>query len=95
VLKEVGKADCLGILNIPEPRIPTVLILRGTRNLQSQYEAARGFFTDILDVGAPNGIVEHVLIGNLAGRPIGFACVYGAAMASEIVQSSALLAHGR
>jgi uridine phosphorylase len=85
VLKEVGKADCLGILNIPEPRIPTVLILRGTRNLQSQYEAARGFFTDILDVGAPNGIVEHVLIGNLAGRPIGFACVYGAAMASEIV----------
>jgi uridine phosphorylase len=85
VLKELGKADWLGILNIPEPRIPTVLILRGTRNLQLQYEAARSFFTDVLDVGTPNGIIEHVLIGNLDNRPIGFACVYGAAMASEIV----------
>jgi uridine phosphorylase len=85
VLKELGKADWLRMLNIPESRIPTVLILRGTRNLQSQYEAARGFFTDVLDVGSPNGIIESVLIGNLAGRPIGFACVYGAPMASEIV----------
>jgi uridine phosphorylase len=85
VLKELGRADWLRILNIPEARIPAVLILRGTRNLQSQYEAARGFFTDVLDVGAPNGIVEHVFVGNLAGRPVGFACVYGAPMASEIV----------
>jgi uridine phosphorylase len=36
-------------------------------------------------VGAPNGIIEHVLIGNLAGRPVAFACVYGSPMASEIV----------
>ena len=85
MLKELGKADWLEILNIPEPRIPTVLILRGTRNLQTQYEVARGFFTDVVDVGTPNGIIEHVLIGNLAGRPVGFGCVYGAAMASEIV----------
>jgi uridine phosphorylase len=85
VLKELGKADWLRMLNIPEARIPSVVILRGTRNLQSQYEAARGFFSDVVDVGAPNGIVEHVLIGKLAGRPVGFACVYGAAMASEIV----------
>jgi len=49
------------------------------------YEVARGFFTDVLDVGTPNGIIEHVLIGNRAGRPVGFACVYGAPMASEIV----------
>jgi uridine phosphorylase len=85
MLKELGQADWLRMLNIPEPRIPTVLILRGTRNLQSQYEAARGFFSNVLDVGAPNGIIEHVLIGSLAGRAVGFACVYGAAMASEIV----------
>jgi uridine phosphorylase len=85
VLKELGKADWLRILNIPESKIPTVLIVRGTRNLQSQYDAARGFFADVLDVGSPNGIIESVLIGNLAGRPVGFACVYGAPMASEIV----------
>lgn len=85
MLKELGKADWLRMLEIPESRIPTVLILRGTRNLQSQYEAARGFFSDVLDVGSPNGIIECVLIGNLGDRPVGFACVYGAAMASEIV----------
>jgi uridine phosphorylase len=85
VLKELGKADWLRLLNIPESRIPTVLILRGTRNLQSQYEAGRGFFSDVIDIGSPNGIIEYALIGNLAGRPVGFACVYGAPMASEIV----------
>ena len=85
MLRELGKADWLRMLKIPESRVPTALILRGTRNLQSQYEATRGFFTDVLDVGAPNGIIEHVLIGNLPGRPIGFACVYGAPMASEVV----------
>jgi uridine phosphorylase len=85
VLKELGKADWLRMLSIPESRVPTVLIVRGTRNLKSQYEAARGFFTDVLDVGTPNGIIEYVLIGNLAGRPVGFACVYGAPMASEVV----------
>ena len=36
VLKELGKADWLRMLNILESRIPTVLILRGTRNLQEQ-----------------------------------------------------------
>ena len=58
MLKELGKADWLRMLNIPESRIPTVLILRGTRNLKSQYEAARGFFTDVIDIGSPNGIIE-------------------------------------
>lgn len=85
MLKELGKADWLRVLNIPESRIPAVLILRGTRNLQSQYQTARSLFTEVQDVGTPNGIIEHVLIGNLAGRPVGFACVYGAPMASEIV----------
>jgi len=73
------------MLRIPESRIPNVLILRGTRNLQSQYQVALGFFSNILEVGAPNGIIEHVCIGDLANQPVGFACVYGAPMASEIV----------
>lgn len=85
MLKELTKTDWLGMLNIPESRIPTVLILRGTRNLQAQYEVARPFFSNVLEVGAPNGLIESVFIGELAGRSVGFACVYGAPMASEIV----------
>jgi uridine phosphorylase len=85
VLKELGKADWMRMLNIPESRIPFVLILRGTRNLQSQYETTRSFFSNSLEVGAPNGIIEHVFIGDLQGRSVGFACVYGAPMTAEIV----------
>jgi uridine phosphorylase len=85
VLKELGKSDWLRMLNISESQIPTVLILRGTRNLHSQYKATRRFFSDVIDLITPNGIIESVLIGNLAGIPIGFACVYGAPMASEVV----------
>ncbi|HEV8717654.1 MAG TPA: hypothetical protein VGX03_33125, partial [Candidatus Binatia bacterium] len=85
MLKELGKADWMRMLNIPESRIPSVLILRGTRNLQSQYETTQGFFSNPLEVGAPNGLIEQVCIGDLGGRPVGFACVYGAPMASEIV----------
>ena len=85
MLKELGKADWLRMLNIPVAHIPTVLILRGTRNLQAQCETARGFFANVREVGAPNGVIEYVLIGELMGRLVGFACVYDAPMASEIV----------
>ena len=85
VLKELGKADWLRMLNIPVAHIPTVLILRGTRNLQAQCETARGFFANVREVGAQNGLIEYVLIGELMGRLVGFACVYDAPMASEIV----------
>ncbi len=73
------------MLNISAAHIPTVLILRGTRNLQTQYEIARGLFANVREVGAPNGLIESVFIGELKGRLVGFACVYGAPMASEIV----------
>jgi purine-nucleoside phosphorylase len=73
------------MLNLSERQIPEVLILRGTRNLQTQYEIARGFFTDVIEVGAPNALIESVFIGDLMGRRVGFACVYGSAMASEVV----------
>lgn len=85
MLKELSKADWTQMLHIPTARIPRVLILRGTRNLQSQYEVALSLFSNVLEVGAPNGLIEHVLIGDLAGQSVGFACVYGAPMASEIV----------
>jgi hypothetical protein len=35
VLEDLGKTDWLPMLNIPGSKIPTVLILRGNRNLQS------------------------------------------------------------
>jgi purine-nucleoside phosphorylase len=43
------------------------------------------FFENVLDVGTPNGILEDVLIGDVRGRSVGFACVYGNSMASEVV----------
>jgi purine-nucleoside phosphorylase len=85
MLKELTKGDWLNILGLPESRIPGVLIVRGTRNLSSQYRAMLPYFENVVEVGAPNGIVEDVLIGDVGGRPVGFACVYAASMASEVV----------
>ena len=85
MLRELSKSDWLSILKIPESRIPKILILRGTRNLKTQYEFHRGLFTNILEVGTPNGILEDVFIGDLNSFPVAYASVYGAPMASEIV----------
>jgi purine-nucleoside phosphorylase/ribosomal protein S18 acetylase RimI-like enzyme len=85
MLKELTKADWLSILGLPESRVPAALVLRGTRNFRSQYRAMRPRFEDVLDLGTPNGILEDVLVGDVRGCPVGFACVYGAAMASEVV----------
>jgi purine-nucleoside phosphorylase len=85
VLKELTRSDWLRILNLPADRIPAVLIIRGTRNFQSQYRAMLPAFDNVLELGTPNGIIEDVLIGDVRGRPVGFACVYGSSMASEVV----------
>jgi uridine phosphorylase len=85
MLRELTKADWLSILGIPEERIPRVLLLRGTRNLTSQYERYLPYFRNVLEIGCPNGIVEDVLIGDYAGHSVAYASVYGAAMASEVV----------
>ncbi len=85
MLKELTKADWLRILNLPAARVPQVLILRGTRNLRSHYQAMLPYFDNVFEVGTPNGILEDVLIGEVRGRPVGFACVYGSPMASEVV----------
>jgi purine-nucleoside phosphorylase len=85
MLKDLKRNDWLSILDIPEERIPVALILRGTRNLHSYYQEYLQYFTNILEVGTPNGILEDVFIGDLNGHVIAYASVYGAPMASEVV----------
>jgi purine-nucleoside phosphorylase len=85
MLKDLSKTDWLGILDLPESHIPAVLILRGTRNFRSKYAAMLPRFANVREIGTPNGIIEDVLVGDVHGRPVGFACVYGSSMASEIV----------
>src|SRR4051812_20631637 len=85
MLKELTRDDWLQALKLPASRVPAVLIVRGTRNFRAQCRAMRGRFEDVVDVGTPNGILDDVFIGDVGGVPVGFACVYGAAMASEVV----------
>ena len=60
------------------------MLLRGTRNLKTNYEKHKVYFEDIIEIGTPNGIFEDVLIGTHKGKTVGYASVYGDAMASEI-----------
>jgi purine-nucleoside phosphorylase len=85
MLRDLTQADWLRILNLPAERIPDVVILRGTRIFRHQYQAMLPFFANVVELGAPNGIIEDVLIGEVNGASVGFACVYGSSMASEIV----------
>ena len=84
MLKDLTKQDWLSFLAIPEELVPRVLLLRGTRNLKSNYEKHKAHFSDVLEVGSPNGIFEDVFIGRRGGATVGYASVYGDAMASEI-----------
>jgi uridine phosphorylase len=85
VLKDLTRDDWLSLLNVPESRIPVALILRGTRNLRSHCQTFQRHFTDILEVGTPNGVLEDVFIGDLDGRSVAYASVYGAPMTSEVM----------
>jgi purine-nucleoside phosphorylase len=91
MLRDLKKTDWLSILGIPENKIPRALLLRGTRNLKTQYAHYTQFFDDVLEVGTPNGLVEDVLIGNLEGIRVAYASVYGGPMASEIVHMFGVL----
>ena len=84
MLKDLTRNDWLSFLNLDPARIPPVLILRGTRNLRTRYEQHRPLFTDVVDVGSPNGLFEDVFIGRHDGGDVGYASVYGGPMASEI-----------
>ncbi|HAL47480.1 MAG TPA: hypothetical protein DCP37_06965 [Dehalococcoidia bacterium] len=84
MLRELTKDDWLSILNIPANRIPRVVVLRGTRNFRMYYELYREHFTDVLDVGSPNGVFDELFVGELDGVQTAYASVYGAPMASEV-----------
>ena len=84
MLRELTKNDWQRILAIPNRRIPQALILRGTRNLKTQYDVYRPRFSNVMEVGSPNGLIEDVLIGEYAGGQVAYASVYGSAMASEV-----------
>lgn len=85
MLKDLKRDDWLSLLNIPEERIPLALVLRGTRNLKTYYQEYLQSFTNILEIGTQNGILEDVFIGDLDGNAVAYASVYGAPMASEVV----------
>jgi len=85
MLRDLTKEDWLSILNLPEHRIPKVLILRGTRNLKTQYQRYHGYFSNVTEITPTNGLLEDIFVAELSGVPIGYASVYGAPMASEVV----------
>ena len=85
MLRELTMKDWLSILGLPESRIPKVLILRGTRNLRTQYDKYRGYFADVIEIASPNGLLEDIFVAELEGVSIAYASVYGAPMASEVV----------
>lgn len=84
MLRDLTKTDWQELLKIPDDRIPTALILRGTRDLKTQYTRMRALFSDVLDIGDSNVVVDDVFIGNLDGASVAYASVYGAPMASEV-----------
>ncbi len=84
MLRDLTKTDWLAILDIPPAMLPRALLLRGTRNLKTQYAHYRQFFSGIREIGTPNGLVEDVLIGTVGGVPVAYASVYGGPMASEV-----------
>lgn len=85
MLKELTRADWLSILNMPARRVPLVLLVRGTRNLTRWYRASQQHFTNVLELGTPNGILDDLFVADLGPYPVAYASVYGASMASEVV----------
>jgi uridine phosphorylase len=85
VIRDLKKDDWLEILNLDASHIPEALLLRGTRNLKRHYDAHLPHFDVVAQIGTPNGVLEDVFVGKYNGVTIGYASVYGAAMASEVV----------
>lgn len=84
MLGDLTKSRWQQLLNVPDDRIPMALILRGTRDLKGHYAQMRTRFSEVLDVGDPNVVVDDMFVGNLDGVPVAYASVYGAPMASEV-----------
>jgi uridine phosphorylase len=85
MLRDLTRTDWLSILGIPADVAPRALLLRGTRNLKTQYVVYREFYSDVREIGTPNSLVEDVLVGTVGGVRVAYASVYGGPMASEIV----------
>lgn len=94
MLCDLTRDDWVGMLGLGEHQLPRVAILRGTRNLKRHYAGHRALFDDVIDVGTPNALFEDVLLGTYRGVPVGYASVYGPAMASEIAHLFAVLGAG-
>lgn len=84
MLRDLTRTDWLSILGLTADEVPQAVILRGTRNLKTQYAHYRQYFTDIHEIGTPNGLVEDVIVGSIGGVRVGYASVYGGPMASEV-----------
>ncbi|CAA9571155.1 MAG: hypothetical protein AVDCRST_MAG49-3630 [uncultured Thermomicrobiales bacterium] len=84
MLKDLNREDWLAALGLSPDQIPAMLVLRGTRNLRRHFAAHAALFEDVVEVGSPNALFEDVLVGRYGGVPVGYASVYGPAMASEI-----------
>src|SRR5579863_3430892 len=91
MLRDLTKHEWLSILGVPAAMVPQALVLRGTRNLTTQYTHYKDMFGDYLEVGTPNGVVEDVLIGTVGNVRVAYASVYGAPMDSEIVHMFGVL----
>jgi uridine phosphorylase len=85
MLKELTRADWLSILKIPEGRTPLVLLVRGTRSLEHWYRLSKQHFTNVLDLGTPNSILDQLFVADLGPYPVAYASVYGAPMAADVV----------
>jgi len=84
MLKELTRADWLSILNLPERRIPLALLVRGTRSLGHWYRHTQEHFTNVLELGTPNSILDDLFVADLGPHSVAYASVYGAAMASDV-----------
>ena len=84
MLRDLTRADWLEMLEIPEDRVPEVLLLRGTRNLRRQRDRHAERFDDVLEIGSPNGLFEDLFLARHGELEIAYASVYGDSMASEI-----------
>jgi purine-nucleoside phosphorylase len=91
MLKDLTREDWQGFLSLDPERIPKAVILRGTRNLRRRYQTHAGLFEDVLEIGSPNGLFEDIFIGRRDGVDVGYASVYGPAMASEVAHVFAVL----
>lgn len=84
MLRELTGSDWRSILQLTSDEIPEVLLLRGTRNLRRHYLAYAALCEDVRELGSPNALFEDVFVGLLNDRRVGYASVYGPAMASEM-----------